>query len=235
MFSYYGGKGRIASWYPVPRYPLVIEPFAGAAWYSVRHQLGKEAWLFDVNPVVVSVWQWLIDEATEEDVWSVPTPIPGQPLARYEHPGKDAWYRFWGNQGTEYPRNIAGRFHAFQESWRRRYCRLLRGVKRWTVRLADYRTAPDVEATWFIDPPYSQQSRYKSHAPLDYGELAEWCRSRRGQVIVCESMGATWLPFRPLRPGRRVGQRRGSRLLDEVYWTNDEDNGVMGGGEDARC
>ena len=27
----------------------------------------------------------------------------------------------------------------------------------------------------------------------------QWCRTRQGQVIACENVGATWLPFEPLR------------------------------------
>ena len=62
---------------------------------------------------------------------------------------------------------------------------------------ADYRTAPDVEATWFIDPPYQAVKR-GYHSNIDYDALAKWCRSRKGLVIVCEQAGATWLPFKPL-------------------------------------
>ena len=28
--------------------------------------------------------------------------------------------------------------------------------------------------------------------------FGEWCRARQGQVIACENVGATWLPFEPL-------------------------------------
>ena len=38
MFSYYGSKNKIAKLYPLPKYDLIIEPFAGAAWYSVLHR-----------------------------------------------------------------------------------------------------------------------------------------------------------------------------------------------------
>ena len=33
-FAYYGAKHELARKYPRPRYPLIIEPFAGAAGYS---------------------------------------------------------------------------------------------------------------------------------------------------------------------------------------------------------
>ena len=63
--------------------------------------------------------------------------------------------------------------------------------------LGDYRQAPDIEATWFIDPPYQHVPGRYHHGPetIDYDELAEWAMSRRGQVIVCEGPDGDWLPF----------------------------------------
>jgi hypothetical protein len=43
-------------------------------------------------------------------------------------------------------------------------------------------------------------------------------RSRRGQVIVCEAEGATWLPFRPFGETCGVSGKR-SR---EAVWLSDE-------------
>jgi site-specific DNA-adenine methylase len=36
-FAYYGAKHGLASKYPRPRHPVVVEPFAGSAAYSVHH------------------------------------------------------------------------------------------------------------------------------------------------------------------------------------------------------
>jgi hypothetical protein len=58
----------------------------------------------------------------------------------------------------------------------------------------DYRDAPDIEACWFVDPPYEGVNGYR-HSAIDYEALGEWCMSRRGQVIVCEGANADWLPF----------------------------------------
>ena len=38
MFYLHGRKGRAASTYPAPEYPLVIEPFAGSMGYSLHHR-----------------------------------------------------------------------------------------------------------------------------------------------------------------------------------------------------
>jgi hypothetical protein len=90
----------------------------------------------------------------------------------------------------------------------------------------DYSNAPDIEATWFIDPPYHVDGRPQSRGmgyaegcnshSLDYAALAEWCRDRRGQKIVCEQEGATWLPFQHLRHARNsIGN-----MATEVVWSD---------------
>jgi len=35
MFSYYGSKSKLAQHYPTPKYDTIVEPFAGAAGYSL--------------------------------------------------------------------------------------------------------------------------------------------------------------------------------------------------------
>ncbi len=37
MFYYYGRKKQIVRYYPVPNYNVIVEPFAGAAAYSMHH------------------------------------------------------------------------------------------------------------------------------------------------------------------------------------------------------
>lgn len=54
---------------------------------------------------------------------------------------------------------------------------------------------------------------------LDYAVLADWCRTRRGQVMVCEQDGAEWLPFVPFRP---ITSTANTRKL-EVIWTTSGD------------
>ena len=81
-----------------------------------------------------------------------------------------------------------------------------------------YDLAPDVEATWFIDPPYNNAvGRYYIHGPeaLDYESLGRWCQSRRGQVMVCENDGAEWLPFSPFETLKAGVNGSGSK---EVLW-----------------
>ncbi len=50
---------------------------------------------------------------------------------------------------------------------------------------------------------------------IDYSGLAEWCKTRKGQVIVCEQLGADWLPFRELTKIKGLKNKS-----TEVIWTN---------------
>ena len=225
MFSYYGGKGRIALHYPPPAFPLVIEPFAGGGWYSVRHAeryrddglpLFKSI-LVDPNPIVVETWRWLIQEATIDDMVSFPEHVAGTPMMRHTPDGKDYFYRWWGNQGAEKPRNYAGSFATWSLS---KACSRLPLVKDWEIVRGTYDSLANVEATWFIDPPYQSDgkgSRYTFNE-IDYDDLAKFCLSRRGQVIVCDREGADWLPFQPLAHATSQGQR--NQQLKEVIWSN---------------
>jgi hypothetical protein len=89
-------------------------------------------------------------------------------------------------------------------------------------RLGDYRGAPDIEATWFIDPPYEHVGAggYSlGSGGIDYGELADWCLSRRGLVIVCEGPDADWLPFESI--GSVVGI--GGSVKPEYVWVRDNE------------
>jgi hypothetical protein len=76
-----------------------------------------------------------------------------------------------------------------------------------------------MQATWFVDAPYNNEAgeHYTyGRQSIDYQHLGNWCRSRSGQVIACENLGADWLDFRPFRTIN--GQRKQST---EVIWTND--------------
>ena len=238
FFSYYGGKYRAAPHYPAPKYPLIIEPFAGSAGYSVRHNV-KQALLLDKNPIVAAVWRHLIS-TTPERVLSLPdVPLDGS----VEHlPGLCQEERhligFWLNQATSHPSNkpsawMRSGLHPYN-FWgpraRARIARQVDSIRTWRVIEGDYLKAPDIEACWFIDPPYScgvgtrgsaDGDRYKhGSSKIDFAKLADWCRGRKGQVIVCEQAGASWLPFVPLGSFRATPTKQGEKRVSEVIWTN---------------
>jgi len=58
LFPYFGGKSKLSHLYSEPVYNLIIEPFAGAAAYSLRYH-DREIWLNDVNPRTVAALRLL--------------------------------------------------------------------------------------------------------------------------------------------------------------------------------
>ena len=99
-------------------------------------------------------------------------------------------------------------------------------IRHWRVIEGDYTTAPDIEATWFIDPPYQVAGKYYKHPAkdIDFVALASWCRSREGQVMVCENEGATWLPFETFASIKKSQMTGTGNVSHEVLWTNTATN-----------
>lgn len=223
MWSYYGSKSKIAKMYPKPKYPLVIEPFAGAAWYSI-HNKADNVVVNDLNKTIYGIWEWFIREASEEILYRYSNLYLGADLRLLDLP--DPLRQFLGfcaNRGCASPANIVQKWSCQvkrRPGWAStvnyqvmRAISLLPLVRGWTARNTNYLDMPDVEATWFIDPPYQVGGEYYPEHGLNYAELAEWVKSRKGQVIVCENSGATWLDFAPLTEIR--GQRK---KTSEVIW-----------------
>lgn len=187
--------------------------------------------LVEKYPVVAEIWRWLIDARVlaipiVESVDELPSSTPS--AAR-------ALVGFNLHAGVTRPgRNLSAGIRMLRDTgisandgWsthrRRRVASQVEHIKHWTIIEGDYTAAPDIDATWFVDPPYNNKAGEKypmGPSQIDYAELGAWCRVRRGQVIVCENDGADWLPF------RRFGRfRRGINRDDgsaEVIWTNEE-------------
>jgi len=73
-------------------------------------------------------------------------------------------------------------------------------IRHWKIQHGDYSQIQNEEATWFIDPPYQvAHGEHYKNGEIDYSHLAQYCQEREGQIIVCESADAKWLPFYPLR------------------------------------
>lgn len=227
FFPYYGSKYRLAQSYPVPRFPVIVEPFAGAAGYSILHY-AHEVRLYDANPRVAGVWAYLIRVRSTE-LLSLPDHVESVDDLR-RAPEEARWLvGFWLNTAQTYPSNApstwarSGRWPGkfWGERVRGMLARQVRFIRHWRVECSSYETVPDVEATWFVDPPYcgppgAYYRRWKLHA-TQYPGLADWCRARHGQVVVCENYGAPWLPFRFLANAAALKGRS-----VEAVWTNDD-------------
>lgn len=234
FWLYFGAKWRAAPMYPPPyRHKTIIEPFAGAAGYSLCYP-DHDVILVEKYDVIAGIWDYLI-HASVQDVLSIPLvqhvdelpaslPAGARDLVAFNLGYADSAPRRALSQG--HIRALANapdasRVHAgWGEPCRERVAAQVERIRHWKIIHGDYTTAPDVDACWFVDPPYVVAGE-KYHEPasaIDYGHLGAWCKSRKGQVTVCENDGATWLPFRPfstLPTASSMG--KGSH---EVIWTN---------------
>lgn len=223
MFSYYGSKSKIAHLYPPPKHGLIIEPFAGSARYALRYW-DREVQLYDVSEYVVEVWRYLI-QATAKDILSLPDVPSKVHLSEYESLLTAERYLigFHLCRGKAKPRKVG---HG-QNSWARDKHRIaanLHKIRHWQIEQKCYSGIPDVEATWFIDPPYKttqerpgNSDRYP-YGGLDYTELGKWIRTRRGQVIACEGDGADYLPFSVLATVHANTNNRSVKKSDELVY-----------------
>lgn len=250
LFSFFGSKWRLAPFYPTPVHRTLIEPFAGSACYATRYHT-RDVVLVERDPVVASVWRFLL-QATRLDVLELPDLEPEQDVASLRIPdGAKALIGFWLNAAHTHPARRPSRWMRiyspggesdngslfWSERVRERIADALPKIRHWTLIEGDYSSAPDVRATWFVDPPYSvsRNARYSGRASpdlrpvgdryrckasnIDFEKLGAWCREREGQTIVCEGQGATWLPFRRFsRSARMVPARPGVKPVGEAVW-----------------
>lgn len=225
FFTYYGGKWRSAPrLYPPPVFGTIVEPFAGSAGFSLRWP-DRNVILCDSDPVVASLWLYLT-RVTASEILHLPDLAEGQTTNNLGcAPEAKSLIGFWLNKGSARPEI---RPSSWMQKWhpnsqwgpaiRQRIAAQLSRIRHWTVRCADYQQEDHGPATYFIDPPYQiAGARYRCGSrDINYAALGDWCRSLRGQVIVCENEGADWLPFADAVAVK--GQRAGCR--SEVVWLN---------------
>ena len=225
FFSFYGCKWRDAPHYPAPIYDRIFEPFAGGAGYSTRHYQ-KSVVLIECDPEIAELWRWLIS-ASQDDVLALPLEVPSTVDALSLPPGPAALIGFWLNHGTNAPRQSPSAWMRsgtrndsfWGEVVRGRVSSQVGAIKHWSILEGDFTDAEDEEATWFLDPPYANLagSRYRCKFTR-HRELGAWAVQRRGQVIACENVGATWLPFQPWRTVKANESRTGGKKSEEAIW-----------------
>lgn len=203
FFSYYGSKFRGAKHYPSPRYDVVVEPFAGSAGYSCQIAYRRQVFLIEKNPVIVGIWKYL-QSASRNEIMSLPDLNENESVDDLSVCQEAKWLiGYWVNKGCAVPAKTASKWmkddRYADQFWgkhkRQMIANQLHCIKHWTIIEGDYTSAPNIEATWFIDPPYINKGYSYTHNKINYDELGQWCKSRQGQVIVCEQKGADWLPF----------------------------------------
>lgn len=194
MFSYFGSNSKLVRLYPKPLYPRIIEPFAGSARYALRYH-NRKVWINDVYPVIYDIWKWIVS-ATRDDVLKLPDLKLGDCLHDIElDPSVKNLMGFAVSAGCATPHWTAtgyaynGQRDVESSKIKERLLNHVGKLLHWRVTNLDYKELPNVEATWFVDPPYQHMGDRYVHHDIDFGHLGEWCRSRKGQVIVCEGDG----------------------------------------------
>ncbi len=224
VFSFFGGKWRAAPRYPAPAHATVIEPFAGGAGYSLRHYR-KRVILIEKDERLHGAWLFA-QLASPAEILALPDLAAGESVNDWPDsiPQEARWLvGMWLNRGAASPRPtmLAGNVGKFSPAqfWgaatRQRLAAQQPLIAHWSLVHGSYESSPDVEGTWFIDPPYQREGKHYrcGAADIDFPALGAWCRARRGQVMVCENMGADWLPFRhfaDIKSNRANANRRGT-------------------------
>lgn len=225
MFSYYGTKKKLSKNYPKPSYGTIIEPFAGAAMYSLFDDNWKnEVILNDKYDKVFNAWNYLINKATLSDIKGLPKLTQGLKLndLNLSEDEKDL-LGFYANPSSAVPKKTVTK--RGEISWERHHKYLidnLHKVKHWKVYNKSYDELENIKGTWYIDPPYQFGGEYyhssTSNKHIDYDKLGKWSLSRQGEIIVCENDKSNWLPFIPLI--ELHGQLH--RTMEVIYFKNNE-------------
>lgn len=244
FFGYYGGKWRDSlRLYAAPQHDTIVEPFAGSAGYSLRY-FHKNIILCDKDPIIYGVWNYLI-HASESEILGIPdVPLNGSIDDIFLSQEQRWLVGFWLNRAVAKPRKKPSSWMRsgirpgsfWGDRVRQTISSQLKYIRHWKVFKCSYEEAPvkinlNGPATWFIDPPYQRAGKHYTHGSkkIDFNALGTWCRSRKGQVMVCENQGANWLWFRPSGDSRSNAGRRTGKPSKEVVWeNNNQDAFVLG-------
>ena len=217
MFYYYGTKKQLAKYYPKPKKDVIVEPFCGAAQYSLKYWK-KDVFLYDIDELIIRLWQYL-QSATEQDVKSLPRFKAGDDIRDFKLSEGESLFCGYMAGISFAKRNIVSSMASKTiNNDILKISKNLYKIKHWQVKRLDYKEIPNIDATWFIDPPYikgGHKYRY-SNKNIDYDFLAEWCKTRSGDVIVCENADAGWLDFLPIV---QINGNANHKKI-EAMWTN---------------
>lgn len=218
MFSYYGSKSKIVDYYPPPKHKRIIEPFAGSARYSLKYWQ-NDVLIMDKNENLIKVWKWL-QQCTKADILKFPRLEKGMDIRTMELSDIERIFMSY-LVASGRPSNIVTKFMDFsngRENTFKNIANNLDKIRHWEIIQGSYDELENETATWFIDPPYMFGGEHykESNKSIDFVKLAEWCKSRNGQTIVCENMKADWLPFKPLTKIQGACQTN----TTEAIWSN---------------
>jgi len=231
MFSYYGSKSKVVDCYPKPKQDLIIEPFAGSARYALKW-FDRKVVLNDRYKTVIEVWEYL-KQVSENELMQLCRLNLTYRLSDIVAKGSIE-YKFLGfltqaGQGSPADTLSSMRDIDYFRTQIKQIAKQLFKIRHWEFTNVSYDEIDNQKATWYIDPPYQfgGEHQYKfNNKTIDFKKLAEWCRNRDGQVIVCENTKADWMDFKPMQ--RMTGT---AYSTTEAIWSNEKtayDNVQMG-------
>ncbi len=221
FFSYFGSKYRLAKFYPEPKFDEIIEPFAGSAGYSLLYPQ-KNVMLYESYEPIVELWDYLI-HVSEKEIMSLPLgpfdknhPVESEVKSVPARTLLGFWLTQSQTNASRYPLSKS-RGGCWSEKKRHMIASQLQYIRHWNVQHLSFEKIPNRKATWYIDPPYQEAGKRYRHNKIDYSALAKWCKSRIGQVVVCEQNKAKWLDFESLKTDRKInnGSNKGYK---ELIW-----------------
>ncbi len=183
--------------------------------------------LCDKDPVIAAVWKFLV-KATRKEIERIPDLGAGDSVDDLKIPEEAKWLvGFWVNRATSRPRKTPSKWMRdgirpgsfWGARVRRTIADQVDAIKHWKVHECSYEECPVVgPATWFIDPPYQgagKHYRHSSESSISRGSQSGACE-RKGQVIVCENAGATWLDFEELADVKTTRAQRRSKEVVSI-------------------
>lgn len=231
FFSYFGSKFRLAKYYPLPQCDEIIEPFAGSGGYSLRYP-EKNVTLYEVYEPLVELWDYLI-HVSESEILSLPTqkfdkenPIDEIVACSAAKILMGFWLTESQTSASRYPLSKS-RGGNWTEKKKLQISKQLQYIRHWKIENLSFEKIPNRDATWYVDPPYEKAGKRYRHNKIDYTLLGDWCKSREGQVIVCEQEPAKWLDFVTLRTGRKLVRNASNDHYNEVIWHRNSENAII--------
>ena len=198
MFSYFGSKSKLLKYYPKPAYTTIVEPFAGTAKYALKY-FDNDVILLEIYPKIFRIWKYL-QQASIKDILSLPN-VGYKEKIPLSLTDEERWLiGYCVARGVPRPCTMGHKFNNWELD-KVRIAKDLCKIRHWDIRNDDYKNIGNIQATWFIDPPY-QTSGYKYNfgsSKIDYRSLSNYSTERNGQVIVCENGDADWLDFIPIK------------------------------------
>ena len=216
FFRYFGSKWLMAKRYPRPKCKTIIEPFAGSACYSL-HYPAKQVKLYDINPIICGVWDYLI-KSKESEILALP--LDFEDVKNTGLCQEARWLvGFWLQPGSRNPGYRKCKRNEWNRVNRQSIADNLKYIRHWTIHQLDYKDVPPDRVTWFIDPPYQGiDGKEYDYNTVIFRQLANWVQQLEGQIIVCEQDGADWLHFKHLHTRNLTGGTGIKQSVEMMYY-----------------